>query len=154
MRIAVTIDTVPRGTLGAPQTLKGNRLDLPPRRKVPNPPIFVRVTLSFAIALLGITAIGLILWALSGSDVSDILQNLPKPLSILFGLCGAYAAIGGLFLYVLMWIYLIAFDRTSPLARVGWVFALIFTLQYGALLYYFVVLTRIKPVSENLALAE
>jgi fructose-specific phosphotransferase system IIC component len=113
-----------------------------------------RVTLSFAIALLGITAIGLILWALSGSDVSDILQNLPKPLSILFGLCGAYAAIGGLFLYVLMWIYLIAFDRTSPLARVGWVFALIFTLQYGALLYYFVVLTRIKPVSENLALAE
>jgi hypothetical protein len=112
------------------------------------------VTLSFAIALLGITAIGLILWALSGSDVSDILQNLPKPLSILFGLCGAYAAIGGLFLYVLMWIYLIAFDRTSPLARVGWVFALIFTLQYGALLYYFVVLTRIKPVSENLALAE
>lgn len=117
------------------------------------PPIFVRVTLSFAIALLAITAIGVLLWIFSAS-ASTALTSLPKPLSILLGLCGAYAALGGLFLYVLMWIYLIGFDRTSPLARVGWVFALIFTLHYGALLYYFVALTRIKPARQNLALAE
>jgi hypothetical protein len=113
------------------------------------PPIFTRAISSFAIALLAMTAIGIVLSIFADSWAPSVLENLPKPLSILLGLCGAYAAIGGFFLYVLMWIYLIGFDRTSPLARVGWIIVLLLTLCWGASVYYFVALSRIKGKTES-----
>jgi hypothetical protein len=108
------------------------------------PPFFVRVTLSFAIVLLALAVILLAAW-LTGADA--FIENLPRPLFILLNLSGAYAAFGAIFLYILMWIYLIGFDRTSLLARLGWAIVLLFTLHIGALIYYFVAFSRIRRTS-------
>ena len=109
------------------------------------PPFFVRVTLSFAIALLVVTSILLANWAIGGDSV---LRSLPRPLFVLLNSCGAYAALGSFFLYILMWIYLLGFDRTSLFARVGWAILLLLTLPFGALIYYFVALSRIRSTLE------
>lgn len=110
------------------------------------PPFFVRVTLSFATALLVVTLILLANWLIGGDA---ILKGLPKPLSVFLDFCGAYAAFGSLFLYVLMWIYLFGFDRTSLFAKVGWAILLLFTLPFGALVYYFVALSRMRRTPER-----
>lgn len=106
-------------------------------------PFLLRLTFSFAVALLAITAIGVLTWIASDRTAFDFSQ-LPKALSLFLGLSGAYAAIGALFLYVFMWIYLIGFDRGSLWAKAGWAAILIFLVHYGALIYYFVVLSRFR----------
>ncbi len=66
--------------------------------------IFVAVA-SWAIALAAITAVGIILWIVSSSMHFDPLAAMPKPLSLLFGLSRAYAALGSICLWVTMWVY-------------------------------------------------
>jgi hypothetical protein len=90
---------------------------------------------SWVIALITITIIGFgvtFLWSKAGFD---ILKALPQPLSILLGLAGAYAALGAICLYVTMWVYWIAVERSPLPIRAGWLIALLVGLAYGALLY-------------------
>jgi len=54
-------------------------------------------------------------------------------------ICGAYAGIGAVCLYMTMWIYWIAVERSSALARIGWFLALLFGLHYGALIYAIII---------------
>jgi hypothetical protein len=90
---------------------------------------------SWVIALVAITFVGLIFWLLDATTQLDVTGELPRPLSIVLGLCGAYAALGAICLYVTMWVYWIAVQRSPLSARIGWLIALIFGMHYGALLY-------------------
>jgi hypothetical protein len=105
------------------------------------PPFFVRATLSFAIVFLAVTVLAIANWIVGGDAV---LKNLPELLRTFLNFCGAYAALGAFFLYILMWIYLLGFDRTSIVARLGWAVGLVLTLPFGALVYYFVALSRTR----------
>ena len=99
-------------------------------------PGFIVVTVaSWAIAVAAITAIGLILWVVSSQMNFDPLAATPKPLLFLLGICGAYAGLGGICLWVTMCVYWIAVERSSVLMRIGWFLALLFGLHLGALFY-------------------
>jgi len=102
---------------------------------------------SWVIALGAVTAIGLMFWLASSLSDWDVLKALPRWLSILVGLSGAYAAIGAICLYVTMWVYWIAVEREPLAARIGWFFALLLGLHYGAMIYAMRVWrTRIRKV--------
>jgi hypothetical protein len=81
------------------------------------------------------TLVGLVLWLLYATLHLDVIRELPRPLSIFLGLCGAYAGLGAICLYVTMWVYWIAVQRSPLSARIGWLLALLFGVHYGALLY-------------------
>jgi hypothetical protein len=96
--------------------------------------VFVAVA-SWAIALLTTTIIGCVVTVLWSRTGYDLLKAMPKPLSLLLGLWGAYAALGAICLYVTMWVYWFAVERSSFPIRAGWLIALLLGLPYGALLY-------------------
>ncbi len=106
------------------------------------PGFIVVAVASWAIALAAITAIGIILWIVSSWMHFDPLAAMPKPLSLLLGLCGAYAALGSICLWVAMWVYWIAVERSSTVVRIGWFLALLFGLHYGAMFYAYRVWSR------------
>jgi len=99
-------------------------------------PRFVVVAVaSWAIALAAVTIVGFAVWIISSWMHVDALSALPKPLLLLVGLCGAYAGLGSICLWVTMCVYWIAVERSSAGVRIGWFLALLFGLHYGALFY-------------------
>lgn len=100
--------------------------------------VFLAVA-SWVITLGGVTIILLVDWGLSASIHFELLNVLPRLLRTLLNICGAYAAIGAFCLYFTMWVYWIAVERCSVIARIAWFLTLIFTLHIGALIYALVV---------------
>jgi hypothetical protein len=99
-------------------------------------PRFVVVAVgSWVITLGAVTIVLLAVWAVSASSHLDVLNVLPRWLTLALDLCGAYAGLGSICLYVTMWVYWIAVQRTPLGARVGWFFALLLLLHYGAMVY-------------------
>lgn len=94
---------------------------------------------SWVIALTGVTIVLVVVWIIDAAAHLNLLKALPSPFMTLLDLCGAYAAIGAICLYVTMWVYWIAVERCSVLARIGWFFALLLGLHYGALIYALIV---------------
>jgi hypothetical protein len=109
------------------------------RNKYTLPGFLFRAVASWVIALAGMTIVLLLCWGISAITNLKLLDLLPGPLVVFLDICGAYAGIGAICLYVTMWIYWIAVERSSVLARIGWFFALLFGLHYGALIYAFIV---------------
>jgi hypothetical protein len=99
-------------------------------------PRFVVVAVaSWAIALAAVTVVGFTVWMLSSWAHVDALAALPKPLLVLVGICGAYAGLGSICLWITMWVYWVAVERSSTGVRIGWFLVLLFGLHYGALVY-------------------
>ena len=90
---------------------------------------------SWVIALGAITIVGIAVWLVDSTLRFDVLNALPRWLSFTLGLCGAYAALGAICLYVTMWVYWIAVQRGPLGARIGWFVALLFGVHYGAMIY-------------------
>jgi hypothetical protein len=90
---------------------------------------------SWIVALIVMTVIGVALWVGSAIRHTDLLNALPEPLRILLDVCGAYAGISALCLYITMWIYWIAVQRSPIGTRIGWLLALILGVHYGVLIY-------------------
>jgi hypothetical protein len=100
--------------------------------------LFVAVA-SWVVVLGGVTVILLVDWGLSSTMHFELLAVLPRFLRSFLNFCGAYAALGGICLWVTIWVYWIAVERGSVWARIGWFFTLLFTLHMGALIYAIVV---------------
>ena len=94
---------------------------------------------SWVIVLTGVSAVLLVDWGLSATMHFQLLKSLPGPLMVLLDLCGAYAGIGAICLYVTMWVYWIAAERSPFLIRIAWLSALLLGLPFGALAYALVV---------------
>lgn len=97
---------------------------------------------SWEIVLAGVTLVLVILWIVDATAHFDVLKGLPSPLTTFLGFCGAYAAFGGFCLYMTMWVYWIAVERSPIAVRIGWLLALLFGLHVGAMIYAFVVWKR------------
>jgi hypothetical protein len=109
------------------------------KNKYTLPGFLFKAVASWVIVLTGITIVLLLYWGISATTNLKVLELLPGPLMVFLDICGAYAGIGGICLYVTMWVYWMAVERSSVLARIGWFFALLFGLHYGALIYALVV---------------
>jgi hypothetical protein len=110
------------------------------------PGFLFKAVASWAIAVTLMTIVGVVIWSISLTHPS-VLKSMPTPLSVLLGLCGAYAGIGAICLYVAMWTYWIAVERSSVAARIGWLLALLLGVHYGATIYaYYVWRTSITRV--------
>ena len=120
------------------------------RYRVPRAVLVLLASWMAALAL--ITVVLLLIW-LAGSWMPDHSQEWPHWISIPVGLLGAYAAVGGVCLYITMWGYWIAVERSSVGVRIGWLLALLFGIHYGALAYAMYVWRRkLKPVYANTSL--
>jgi hypothetical protein len=75
---------------------------------------------SWVIALGAMTIVGIAVWLVYSTLHFDVLNALPRWLSLTLGLCGAYAGLGAICLYVTMWVYWIAVQRGPLGARIGW----------------------------------
>jgi hypothetical protein len=96
--------------------------------------LFIGVA-SWVVAFGGVTLLLLLDWILAGATHFQLLRSLPGPLMVVLDICGAYAAIGGFCLYITMWIYWVAVERTPLLTRIGWFVVLLCGLPWGALIY-------------------
>lgn len=94
---------------------------------------------SWVIVLAGVSIVLLVHWGISATMHFQLLKSLPGPLMVLLDLCGAYAGIGAICLYMTMWVYWIAVERSSIFVRIGWLLALLVGLPFGALIYALVV---------------
>ncbi|HEU5458155.1 MAG TPA: hypothetical protein VFU68_06015 [Terracidiphilus sp.] len=90
---------------------------------------------SWVIVFAGLSIVLLANWGISATTHFELLKSLPSPLMTFLDICGVYAAFGAFCLYMAMWVYWIAVERSPVLARVAWLLALIFLLPYGALIY-------------------
>jgi hypothetical protein len=119
------------------------------------PRFIVVAVVSWAIALAAVAVVGLAVWIISSWMHVDALAALPKPLLLLVGLCGAYAGLGSICLWVTMCVYWIVVERSSAGVRIGWFLALLLGLHYGALLYaYRVWRTGITKMDSPVPLAD
>jgi hypothetical protein len=84
-------------------------------------------------------ALTLILAAIPGASHSDLLAGLPWPISALLFACYGYAMIGSFCIYMAMWIYWAAVERSSIVVRIGWFLALTCGLILGSFIYALVV---------------
>jgi len=109
------------------------------KNKYSLPRFLVRAVASWVIAVAGMTILLLLYWGISAATNVNVLDVLPRPLMAVLDICGAYAGIGAVCLYMTMWIYWIAVERSSALARIGWFLALLFGLHYGALIYAIII---------------
>jgi hypothetical protein len=100
--------------------------------------VFLSVA-SWVITLAGVSIVLLVDWGISATVHYSVIESLHGPLRAFLNLCGAYAAIGGICLYVTMWVYWIAVERSSVLTRIVWLLALLIGLPYGAMIYAYVV---------------
>jgi hypothetical protein len=112
------------------------------KNKYTLPGFLFKAVASWVIVLAGVTIILLVDWGISGTTHFQLLKSLPGPLMTLLDLCGAYAGIGAICLYVTMWVYWIAVERSPILTRITWLLALVFGLPFGALIYALVVWRR------------
>ena len=100
--------------------------------------VFLAIT-SWVGAFGGVTIILLVDWGVSAVTKFQLIKSMPGPLTSFLDLCGAYAALGAFCLYMTMWVYWIAVERSSFFARIAWLLALLFGLPWGALIYALVV---------------
>ncbi len=105
------------------------------KNKYTLPDFLFKAVASWVIVLAGVTIILLVDWGISWTTHFQLLKSLPGPLMALLDFCGAYAGIGAICLYVTMWVYWIAVERSSILTRIGWLLALVVGLPFGALIY-------------------
>src|SRR5258708_6499758 len=100
--------------------------------------LFLAVT-SWVVSLVVMTVALLAIWGVSPKSNLDLAKSLPWPLLVPLDLCGFYAAFGAFSLYMVMWVYWVAVERSSVAARIVWLLVLILCLPYGATIYAFVV---------------
>ena len=92
------------------------------------------------IALPVMTIVTLILAAIPGTSHSDLLAGLPWPISALLFACYGNPNDWGFFcIYMTMWLYWAAVERSSIVVRTGWFLALTFGLILGSFIYALVV---------------
>jgi hypothetical protein len=104
--------------------------------------VFVAIA-SWVVVLAGVLILLSLIWVyISATGHREIFDSLSWPFRAFLGLSGAYAAVGAICLYVTMWVYWIAVERSSISARIGWLLALLFGLYVGALVYAIVVWRR------------
>lgn len=106
-------------------------------------PRFVYLAAASWVAAIG--AVTLILLGIQGMSALlhvDVFAMIPRPVLTVLDVLGAYAGLGAIALYVTMWVYWIAVERSSIFVRIGWLLALLFLLVYGALIYACVVWRR------------
>lgn len=106
------------------------------------PGFLFRAVASWVIVLAGVSIVLLVDWGISATMHFQLLKSLPGPLIAILDLCGAYAGIGAICLYMTMWVYWIAVERSSIVTRIAWLLALLFGLPFGALIYAIVVWRR------------
>lgn len=94
---------------------------------------------SWVIVLTGVTIVLLVDWSFAATLHFQFLRSLPGPLMAFLDLCGAYAGIGAICLYMTMWVYWIGVERSPILTRIAWLLALLVGLPFGALIYAIVV---------------
>jgi hypothetical protein len=106
-------------------------------------PGFVFLTIaSWAVVLAGVSIVLLADWGISATMHFDVISSLRGPLRFLLNLAGAYAGLGGICLYITMWVYWIAIERSPIWTRIVWLLALLLLLPYGALIYAIVAWRR------------
>lgn len=103
---------------------------------------------SWIVVVALVTAVLAVCWVFDARMHVDLLNLAPRSLTALLDVAGAYAGIGGICLWVTMWVYWIAVERGGVLARIGWFLLLLLGLCYGALIYAITVWAkgRIVPV--------
>jgi hypothetical protein len=94
---------------------------------------------SWVIAPAAMTLLGLVIWSVWTVTQANPFDALSKPLQIVLGVCGLYAGVGSVCLYLTMWIYWLGVERTKLPIRLSWFVLLICGLHYGALIYAYVV---------------
>ena len=103
------------------------------------PGFLFKAVASWVIVVAGVSIVLLMNWGLSATMHFELLKSLPSPLMTFLDICGAYAGFGGICLYMTMWVYWIAVERSPIMTRIAWLLALLFLLPYGALIYAIVV---------------
>jgi hypothetical protein len=103
------------------------------------PGFLFKAVASWVIVVAGVSIVLLMDWAISAMTHFELVKSLPSPLMTFLDICGAYAGFGGICLYMTMWVYWIAVERSSIMTRIAWLLALLFLLPYGALIYAIVV---------------
>ena len=101
-------------------------------------PGFLRSAIvSWMIALTFISIVAIAYWIGDAITHVDLVRATPWPVRSILDMCGAYAGLSSICLYVTMWIYWIAIERSHFWVRIGWLFLLLLGLHYGALIYAF-----------------
>ena len=90
---------------------------------------------SWVVVFGGVSVILLARWSMSNLTHADLFQMLPGPVMNGLDILGAYAALGAFALYLTMWVYWIAAERSSLLVRIGWFAVLLLLPLFGALIY-------------------
>lgn len=103
------------------------------------PGFLFKAVASWVIVVGGLTVILLSDWGLAATTHFQLIKSFPGPLTSLLDWCGAYGGIGAICLYMTMWIYWIAVERSPIIARIAWFLVLLFGLMFGALIYALVV---------------
>ena len=104
--------------------------------KYPIPGALLWLMASGGISLALITALGVCLWMILGEPDHNLLDAFPGFVSVLFGIWGVYTGMCAKLIWIAMWVYWVAVERTS--SRIGWFLVLFFGTYYGALIYAFV----------------
>jgi hypothetical protein len=92
---------------------------------------------SWIISMLVLTFASVVIWAFTDPKWHWGTTSSPLVLPLLVVLF--YTALGAFSLYMLMWVYWAAVERSSVAARIGWFLVLLLGLHYGAIIYAFVV---------------
>ena len=109
------------------------------KNKYAIPGFLFNAVASWVIVFAGVSIVLLADWGISATTHFELLKSLPSPMMSFLDLCGAYAAFGAFCLYMAMWVYWIAVERSPIMTRIAWLLALLFLLPYGALIYAIVV---------------
>ncbi len=109
------------------------------RNKYSVPGFLFSALASWMIALPVMAIVTLTLAAIPGASHSDLLAGLPWPISALLFACYGYAMIGAFCIYMTMWLYWAAVERSSIVVRTGWFLALTLGLILGSFIYALVV---------------
>jgi len=104
--------------------------------KYPIPTALVWLMASGGISLALVTGLGLGVWIFLGEPDHNLLDAFPEFVSVLLGVWGVYTGFGAMLIWIAMWVYWVAVERTS--SRVAWFLVLFFGAYYGALIYAFV----------------
>lgn len=121
--------------------------------------LFYWFLISSAVLLTFFTVAGLLLSWLSvflSQPQMNALDHVPLPLSYLIIALGVYTGVGAVVLWVAMWVYWMALERSRFSVRAAWFFELLLLMHYGALIYAIAVLKagRIRRATSHRAVAE
>jgi hypothetical protein len=72
---------------------------------------------SWAISLTVFTLLGVGIWIFLGEPDHNLLDALPKVISVLFGIWGLYTGVGAMLLWIAMWVYWVVVERGSSNVR-------------------------------------